>query len=112
MPSEKQQQRRDQPHRREDLGHSTGGAHSCKHANSPRFTAVATSNLIQALDRRYRTYFANRAPITFTVRSTVGPAPAREHIFGPGEPAFTITIRDGRGGAALASRDQLQIAMG
>jgi cyclopropane-fatty-acyl-phospholipid synthase len=72
---------------------------------------VATSNLIQALDRRYRTYFANRAPVTFTVRSTVGAAPAREHTFGTGEPAFTVTIRDVQGGEALASLDQFQIAI-
>jgi cyclopropane-fatty-acyl-phospholipid synthase len=74
-------------------------------------TVVATSNLIQALDRRYRTYFANRTPVTFTVRSTVGPAPAREHTLGTGEPAFTVTIRDLEGGEALASLDQFQIAI-
>jgi len=72
---------------------------------------VATSNLIQALDRRYRTYFANRTPVTFTVRSTVGSGPAREHTFGSGEPAFTVTIRDVQGGEALASLDQFQIAI-
>jgi cyclopropane-fatty-acyl-phospholipid synthase len=72
---------------------------------------VATSKLIQAFDRRYRTYFANRPPVTFALRSTVGSGPAREHTFGAGEPAFTITILDERGGAALSSLDQLQIAV-
>jgi cyclopropane-fatty-acyl-phospholipid synthase len=72
---------------------------------------VATSNLIQALDRRYRTYFATREPITFAVRTAVGPSPTREHRFGGGEPAFSITIVDVRGGQALASMDQLQVAM-
>jgi cyclopropane-fatty-acyl-phospholipid synthase len=72
---------------------------------------VATSKLIQTLERRYASFFAERDPITFSVRSTVGTGMAREHRFGVGEPAFTITILDVRGGRALAAMDQLQVAM-
>jgi cyclopropane-fatty-acyl-phospholipid synthase len=72
---------------------------------------VADSKLIQTLDRRYRTFFATREPVAFAVRSTVGTTPVREHRFGTGDPVFTITIVDPRGGDALASMDQLQVAM-
>ena len=69
---------------------------------------MATSlNLVRTLERRYRTYFATRAPISFAVRPAGGPA----HVFGPDEPAFTLSIAYERGARALGSMDQLQVAI-
>jgi cyclopropane-fatty-acyl-phospholipid synthase len=69
---------------------------------------VATSsNLVRTLERRYRKYFETRAPITFAVQPASGPA----RVLGPGEPAFTLSVRDERGARALSSLDQLQIAV-
>lgn len=61
---------------------------------------------VRALDRRYRSYFADRPPVTFAVA-----ARGRSHTFGTGEPAFTITVNDNKGARALASLDQLQVAV-
>jgi cyclopropane-fatty-acyl-phospholipid synthase len=68
---------------------------------------VAAKDLVGVLDRRYRTYFASRPGPTFRLQ----PISGQPHTFGPGEPAFTITVRDERGGRALASLDQFQVAM-
>jgi cyclopropane-fatty-acyl-phospholipid synthase len=69
---------------------------------------VATSsNLVRRLERRYRTYFASRAPISFAVLPADGPA----HVFGPDDPAFVVSVADERGARALGSLDQLQVAV-
>jgi cyclopropane-fatty-acyl-phospholipid synthase len=69
--------------------------------------AVIASDLIRALERRYRTYFADRPPVGFAVRFPDGAS----HGFGPDTPAFTIVAHDDRGMKALASLDQLQVAL-
>jgi cyclopropane-fatty-acyl-phospholipid synthase len=68
--------------------------------------AVAATDLVRALDRRYRTYFESRSPVSFAVKPLGAPA----HTFGPAEPAFVITVADRPGAKALASLDQFQIA--
>jgi cyclopropane-fatty-acyl-phospholipid synthase len=65
------------------------------------------SDLVRKLERRYQTYFETRAPITFALQPATGPA----HVFGTGEPQFTITVADERGANALGSLDQLQVAV-
>jgi cyclopropane-fatty-acyl-phospholipid synthase len=69
--------------------------------------AVATKDLVRALDKRYRTYFETRSPISFAVQPLGAPA----HVFGPAEPAFVITVKERLGAKALASLDQFQIAI-
>nr|WP_205861484.1 class I SAM-dependent methyltransferase [Planosporangium flavigriseum] len=59
------------------------------------------------MDRRYRTYFESRSPVSFAVK----PLGAPEHTFGPAEPEFVITVADRLGAKALASLDQFQIAV-
>jgi cyclopropane-fatty-acyl-phospholipid synthase len=68
---------------------------------------VADSDLLRALDRRYRTFFASRPPVSFSVR----PPDGQPHTFGPDEPQFTISVHSERGAQALASLDQLRVAM-
>lgn len=73
---------------------------------------MAATDLIQALDRRYHTYFANREPVPFAITTLDG----TRHTFGAdftdgAAPAFTITINDDRGARALTSLDQLQVAV-
>jgi cyclopropane-fatty-acyl-phospholipid synthase len=68
---------------------------------------VAASDLVSTLDRRYRAYFADRPPVPFAL----APAGGARHVFGTGEPVFTITVKDDRGAKALASLDQLRVAM-
>jgi cyclopropane-fatty-acyl-phospholipid synthase len=68
---------------------------------------VAAKDLVGALDRRYRTYFASRSPVSFAVQPLGAPA----HTFGPAEPAFVITVKERLGAKALASLDQFQIAV-
>jgi cyclopropane-fatty-acyl-phospholipid synthase len=65
------------------------------------------SDLVRKLERRYRSYFESRTPIAFALQPATGPA----HVFGTGEPQFTITIADERGAKALDSLDQLQVAV-
>jgi cyclopropane-fatty-acyl-phospholipid synthase len=67
---------------------------------------VAASDLVGALQRRYQTFFAARPATPFAV--VAGDVP---HQFGAGEPAFTITVRDGRGAKALAGLDQFGVAV-
>jgi cyclopropane-fatty-acyl-phospholipid synthase len=74
---------------------------------------VATrTELLRTLERRYRTYFDTRAPITFAVRPGGGTSAEPAHVLGPDqEPAFTISVLDERGAKALASLDQFQVAI-
>lgn len=68
---------------------------------------MADMDVLAALQRRYREFFAHRDPIAFAVRTGDGPA----HQFGPGEPAYTITISDPRAAKALAGLDQFGVAV-
>ncbi|OLB75135.1 MAG: methyltransferase type 12 [Actinobacteria bacterium 13_2_20CM_2_71_6] len=67
---------------------------------------MAAHDLVGAIQRRYQTFFASRPGTPFAV--VAGETP---HHFGTGEPAFTITVRDGRGAKALAALDQFRIAV-
>ena len=51
------------------------------------------SDVIAALQRRYQTFFATEPAIPFAVATGSGSA----HLFGSGDPRFTITIKDQRG---------------
>jgi cyclopropane-fatty-acyl-phospholipid synthase len=66
----------------------------------------AVADLIGALQRRYQQFFASRPEIPFAVVTA-----DREHRLGPGEPQFTITVRDWRGARALAGLDQFGVAV-
>lgn len=68
---------------------------------------MAGTDVIRALEKRYQSYFATRPAMTFAVATHEG----EKHTFGPGEPAFTITVADRAGAKALASLDQLQVAV-
>jgi cyclopropane-fatty-acyl-phospholipid synthase len=46
--------------------------------------------------------------VTFALRT---PDTQSDHVFGTGEPVFTITVLDDRGAKALGSLDQLQVAI-
>jgi cyclopropane-fatty-acyl-phospholipid synthase len=77
------------------------------HHHQRYIDAVAVKDVVRTLDRRYRTYFESRSPVSFAVRPLDAPA----HTFGPAEPAFVITVTDRLGAKALASLDQFQIAV-
>jgi len=68
---------------------------------------VNASDVIAALQRRYQTFFATEPAIPFAVATGSGSA----HLFGSGDPRFTITIKDQRGAKALAALDQFQVAV-
>jgi cyclopropane-fatty-acyl-phospholipid synthase len=68
---------------------------------------MASSDLVRALERRYRAHFAHRPPVSFALTTTEGTT----HTFGSGAPAFDIRVRDPRGAKALASLDQFQVAV-
>ncbi|MEV4756719.1 class I SAM-dependent methyltransferase [Micromonospora sp. NPDC049559] len=68
---------------------------------------MAASQLVNALQRRYDTFFATRPAMPFAVATVGTPA----HTFGNGTPLFTITVRDPRGAKALAALDQLGVAV-
>ncbi len=68
---------------------------------------MAGTDVVRTLDRRYRSYFSDRPPVTFAVTTLDG----EKHTFGPGEPEFSITVSDEKGARALASLDQLQVAV-
>jgi cyclopropane-fatty-acyl-phospholipid synthase len=68
---------------------------------------TSTIPVVRALERRYRAFFADRAPVPFAVTTPDG-ATTR---LGPGTPVFTIVVADARGAKALASLDQLQVAV-
>src|SRR5215471_18926408 len=61
-----------------------------------------------ALARRYQDFFASRPAVPFAVATGVGDP---VHTFGPGEPVFTITVRDQRGARALSALDQFAVAV-
>ena len=63
--------------------------------------------MVNALQRRYATYFATRPAMPFAVGTAGSPA----HVFGSGDPLFTITITDPRGAKALAGLDQFGVAV-
>lgn len=63
--------------------------------------------MIEAVRRRYRTFFADRPKTSFAVTTIDGAT----HALGPDGPAFTITVKDPRGSKALASLDQFAVAM-
>jgi cyclopropane-fatty-acyl-phospholipid synthase len=63
--------------------------------------------VVAALQRRYQRFFTTEPAIPFGVAPAGGPV----HTFGPGDPAFTIVVRDGRGAKALAGLDQFGIAV-
>jgi cyclopropane-fatty-acyl-phospholipid synthase len=58
------------------------------------------------LQRRYESFFAERAPVSFAVALPTG-----THVLGPAAPEFTITVNDRRGAKALASLDQFGVAV-
>lgn len=63
--------------------------------------------VLPALQRRYETFFSAQPAVPFAVSPAGGPP----HVFGAGEPLFTITIKDARGAKALAALDQLGVAV-
>jgi len=63
--------------------------------------------VVAALQRRYRSFFADRTPIPFAVTTLDGVT----HPLGGGEPVFTIEVKDPRGARALASLDQFAVAV-
>ena len=65
------------------------------------------SPIVPVLRRRWRSY-DSPASRPFTVRDAGG-GPA--HLIGDGEPAFTLTVADSDGAAALRSLDQFAIAV-
>ncbi|MDG4766576.1 class I SAM-dependent methyltransferase [Solwaraspora sp. WMMD406] len=67
---------------------------------------MAPTDMVGALRRRYDSFFTHRSPVPFAVRDATG----AEHRFGPGEPEFSIVVRDRRGDRALAALDQFAVA--
>jgi cyclopropane-fatty-acyl-phospholipid synthase len=63
--------------------------------------------MINALERRYQTFFATQPAVPFAVAQAGGPA----HTFGAGDPLFTIIVNDPRGAKALAGLDQFGAAV-
>ncbi len=68
---------------------------------------MASTDVLNALQRRYQTYFADRPSVPFAVAHAGSPA----HSLGIGEPQFTITVNDDRGAKALAGLDQFGVAV-
>lgn len=64
------------------------------------------ADLIGALRRRYQQFFSSAPEVPFAVV-----AADREHRFGSGDPAFTITVRNWRGAKALANLDQFAVVV-
>lgn len=65
--------------------------------------------MVDALQRRYATFFASpeQPAIPFAVASDG----AARHTFGAGEPRFTIVVKDPRGARPLARLDQFGVAV-
>jgi len=61
---------------------------------------------VQALERRYRAFFARGEEVPFAVRAA---GDGSVHRFGPGEPRFTLVVNNPRGVSALASLDLLGV---
>jgi len=68
---------------------------------------VSALDAIDALNRRYRSFFATRPAVPFAVAGTDGAI----RSLGPGDPRFTIVIKDERGARALAALDQFAVAV-
>ncbi|MEV1289871.1 class I SAM-dependent methyltransferase [Micromonospora sp. NPDC049679] len=68
---------------------------------------MGPSDMVAVLQRRYDAFFAARPPVPFAVAPAGGPA----HLFGAGEPQFTIRVTDARGAKALAALDQFAVAV-
>lgn len=70
---------------------------------------MGASDLASSLRRRYETFFASAAqpPIPFAVAE----GGAARHTFGPGEPCFTILVKDPQGARALSRLDQFAVAV-
>jgi cyclopropane-fatty-acyl-phospholipid synthase len=68
---------------------------------------MTASDVIAAVQRRYQTFFATEPAVPFAVATAAG----SPHVFGTGDPVFTITIKDQRGAKALAALDQFQVAV-
>ncbi|MFY1632619.1 class I SAM-dependent methyltransferase [Solwaraspora sp. WMMB335] len=68
---------------------------------------MAPNDMVSALRRRYDSFFASRPPVPFAVVDRAG----AQHRLGPGEPEFTISVQDPRGGRALAGLDQFAVAV-
>jgi cyclopropane-fatty-acyl-phospholipid synthase len=64
-------------------------------------------DVVGSLERRYRTYFANRPAIPFAVARRGG----TPYLLGAGQPQFTITVNDRRAARALATLDQFGVAV-
>ena len=67
---------------------------------------MGSPTYLTVLQRRHRTYFAARQPISFAVQPLHGPL----HVIGSGPPAFTLTVRHPHGEKALGALDQFGIA--
>lgn len=70
---------------------------------------MAASDVVDALQRRYTTFFA--APERPAIPFAVAPDGATRHTFGVGEPRFTIMVTDPRGARPLARLDQFGVAV-
>jgi cyclopropane-fatty-acyl-phospholipid synthase len=68
---------------------------------------VSLDPALQAIDRRYREYFAAGEEVPFAVRAGDD---ARVHRLGSGEPRFTLVVNTPRGVSAVASLDALAVA--
>jgi cyclopropane-fatty-acyl-phospholipid synthase len=68
---------------------------------------MSSPDVLGALQRRYRTFFAGNTPVSFAVATPDGGT----HVLGPDQPTFTITVRDERGAQALAKLDQFAVAV-
>lgn len=64
------------------------------------------TRLVDLVDRKYKLVPTSRGSVPFALRLTEGPL----HTFGPGDPAFTLTLNNDRAVAALSSLDQNKIA--
>ena len=79
------------------------------HSRAASVIAMADlfSRVVRVLGERYRAYFRSHPAVPFAV----APAGGAPHLFGIGEPSFTIRVNDPRGAKALLSLDQLQVAV-
>ena len=74
--------------------------------NAPVVPGAAFKRLVRAFEARYRAYFAPGQEVTFALRGPEG----EEHLFGVGEPAFTLVANDAGGADSLASLDVTEAA--
>jgi cyclopropane-fatty-acyl-phospholipid synthase len=64
------------------------------------------TRLVDLVDRQYKSVPTSRGSVPFALRLPEGPL----HTFGPGDPAFTLTLNNDHAVAALSSLDQNTIA--